>query len=195
MALPISQKDAWNRVRDGWKKLLDESGGSYARIVERGGPKLFVEKWETDVKRWKEYGVPYKFLLGGPASVAALMLSWGAKERWELAAIDELDPTTLDIAADELKNTQNAIFRKEGKPETAVRIVAPADSDPYAKAAEKVVDAANSVGLPKNPAEWWPEWLTARNAVIAVVGVAAVTTLGPTIAAYVGARGSSKPSK
>jgi len=199
--LPNSQKEAWLKLRDGWATLLAESGGSYAVLIERGGPREMVKKWETDVVRWKEYGVPYKFLIGGPTAVAATMFAWGAKERWELAAIDDLSPVTLDLALNELQTTQNAIKRKKGEKEDAPRITAPPDSDPFVAVAEKVQTATKdlpgvNVVAPVNPKESiFETWATPRNALFAGLAVGGLVLLGPTIGSTLGSFTAARARK
>ena len=205
-----SQKEAWQKVRDGWAQLLAESGGSYSVLVERGAPREYVREWQKKVEGWKDGGVPWKFLVN-PAAVPALMLSYGLKERWELAAIDDLNPTSLDLLANELQNVQNAVLKKQGKPETAERITAPASEDPFVKTAQTVYDTAKAVPgvevvAPVNPKEGplWKlgeaaqtglTWATPQTLLVAGLVVGGVVLLGPAIGSSLGAYTAARARK
>jgi len=195
--LDLDQREAWQRVRDGWGMLLAESGGSFDTLIERGGPKEYVRKWQSDVKRWQEAGIPWKFLTSWPA----VMALWSMRSQWELAAIDDLTPTTLDLAANELKNTQNAIKRKKGEKEDAPRITAPPSEDPLVSLAQKVQTATKdipgvSVFAPVNPRESiFETWATPRNLLVAGLVVGGIAILGPTIGASLGSYAAAKGKK
>lgn len=214
--LPPSQAKAWKYLRDEWEKLQKENPPpkdakvigdrpSFEGVIARGGPRPYVEKWANDKARWVDYGVPWKFM--GIGTYAAVKGTFGAKENWELAAIDELEPTDLDIYLNELQNVQNAIKAKEGKPQDAPRYVAPvsygsletqtaqATVDVVAKTPLSVALAPGSTpGAPKAGDDLGAvlKYLTPTNIAIAAAVTAGVVVLGPALGATLGSYASSR---
>jgi hypothetical protein len=212
--LPASQAKAWQYLRDEWAKLEKESPPpkdaklvgdrpSFEGVIARGGPRAYVEKWANDKARWVDYGIPWKFLTNAPA----IKSLFGAKENWELAAIDELEPTDLDIYLNELQNVQNAIKAKEGKPQDAPRYVAPVSyGGPLVQASQATVDVVAqtplNVALAPGSGKGAPKagddlgavlkYLTPTNIAIAAAVTAGVVVLGPALGATLGSYASSR---
>lgn len=212
--LPPSQAKAWQYLRDEWEKLQKESPPpkdaklvgdrpSFEGVIARGGPRPYVEKWANDKARWVDYGTPWKFLTSAPA----IKSLFGVKENWELAAIDELEPTDLDIHLNELQNVQNAIKAKEGKPKDAPRYVAPVSyGGPLVQASQATVDVAaqtplsfalapgSGKGAPKAGDDLGAllKYLTPTNVAIAAAVTAGVVVLGPALGATLGSYASSR---
>lgn len=215
--LPPSQAKAWQYLRDEWAKLQKESPPpkdakvigdrpSFEGVIARGGPRPYVEKWANDKARWVDYGTPWKFLVD-PAGYARVKLTYGVKENWEVAALDELEPTDLDIFLNELQGVQNGIKAKEGKPKDAPRYMAPVSyGSVEVKAAQTVVDAAaqtplsfalapgSGKGAPKagNDLGALLKYLTPTNVAIAAAVTAGVVVLGPALGATLGSYASSR---
>lgn len=215
--LPASQAKAWQYLRDGWEKLERENPPpkdakivgdrpSFEGVIAKGGPRVLVEKWANDKARWVDYGVPWKFTLSPQATLAA-KAAFGVKENWELAALDELEPTDLDLYLGELQNVQNAIKAKEGKPQDAPRYVAPVSYGSLeTQASQAAVDVAaktplsfalapgSTPGAPKTGDDLGAllKYLTPANVAIAAAVTAGVVVLGPALGATLGSYASSR---
>jgi hypothetical protein len=215
--LPPSQAKAWQYLRDGWERLQKESPPppnakvvgdrpSFEGVIARGGPRPYVEKWANDKARWVDYGTPWKFV----TNPLAPMVAYGLRERWELAAIDELEPTDLDVALNELQNVQNAIKAKEGKPADAPRYVAPVSyGGPIVQASQATVDVAaatplqpflapgSTPGAPKKGEDFGEvlKYLTPTNVAIAAAVAAGVVVLGPALGATLGSYASARAKR
>lgn len=212
--LPPSQAKAWQYLRDEWEKLQKENPPpkdakvigdrpSFEGVIARGGPRPYVEKWANDKARWVDYGIPWKFLTNAPA----IKSLFGAKENWELAAIDELEPTDLDTFLNELQGVQNAIRKKAGLPEDKPRYVAPVSyGGPLVQASQATVDVVAqtplNVALAPGSGKGAPKagddlgavlkYLTPTNIAIAAAVTAGVVVLGPALGATLGSYASSR---
>ena len=212
--LPPSQAKAWQYLRDEWEKLQKENPPpkdskfigdrpSFEGVIARGGPRAYVEKWANDKARWVDYGIPWKFLTSAPA----IKTLFGAKENWELAAIDELEPTDLDTLLNELQGVQNAIRKKAGLPEDKPRYVAPISyGGPLVQASQATVDVVSQtplkVALAPGSGKGAPKagddlgalikYLTPTNVAIAAAVTAGVVVLGPALGATLGSYASSR---
>lgn len=208
--LELSQKKAWGYLRDEWEKLQAESPPppnakvigdrpSFEGVIARGGPRAYVEKWANDKARWQDYGIPWKFVTSYPAQKAL----FGLKENWELAAIDDLEATDLDILLNELQGVLNGIKAKEGEPQDAPRFVAPVSyGGPTVKAAEGLMAVSPDVlkapgsgpGAPKAGQDLGEllKYLTPTNLAIAAAVTAGVVVLGPALGSTLGAYASSR---
>jgi len=121
--ISLGDSSRFRAVRDGWQALVNEHG-SYANIVSRGGPLANVRRWEEAVEKWKAYGTPWKVLGSGLAlgpvglatAIPAAMAANGVTERWELAAIDDLDEVRLAQFERELQETRDAIAKAAAPP-------------------------------------------------------------------------------
>jgi hypothetical protein len=215
--LPASQAKAWQYLRDGWAKLERENPPpkdakivgdrpSFEGVIAKGGPRVLVEKWANDKARWVDYGIPWKFTFSPQATLAA-KAAFGVKENWELAAIDELEPTDLDTFLNELQGVQNAIRKKAGLPEDKPRYVAPVSyGGPLVQASQATVDVVaqtplnvalapgSGKGAPKagNDLGAVLKYLTPTNIAIAAAVTAGVVVLGPALGATLGSYASSR---